>query len=86
MAIRTFATAIDDTGYTKVGSNVTIFSATEELVGKIRVVVTDVGDAAPAIGEVNYVPFDSNYTRNADAVDIWMYSPLGAATIYGESQ
>lgn len=86
MAIRTFATAIDDTAYTKVGDNVTIFAATEELVGKVRVVVTDPGDSAPAAGETNFVPFDNNYSRNADAVDIWMYSPRGAATIYGEAQ
>ena len=86
MATRTFSVSIGDTAYTKVGSNVTIFSATEELVGKVRVVVTDVGDAQPNIGETNYNPFDGEYERGADAVDIWMYSPLGLTTIYGEKQ
>ncbi|MCP3653295.1 MAG: hypothetical protein GY766_00160 [Herbaspirillum sp.] len=64
----------------------TVFAATERLVGEINVVVTDVGDATPAAGEANHIPFDGSYTRNADAVDIWMISPNGDTTIYGEGQ
>lgn len=49
--------------------------------GATRVVVTDVGDGAPAASEVNYIPFHGGYARNADAVDIWMMSPDGNATV-----
>ncbi|MCP4493806.1 MAG: hypothetical protein GY820_41870 [Gammaproteobacteria bacterium] len=86
MAIRSFATEINDAAYTKVGSNVTVFSAQENYVGSIKVVVTDVGDTAPSVGESNHIPFDGLYVRNADAVDIWMISPKGETVIYGEAQ
>lgn len=83
MAIRTFATTIDDTTYTKVGSNVTIFTAIENYVGSVKVVVADVGDAAPASDEANHLPLDGMFKWNADAVDVWMISPKGETTIYG---
>lgn len=86
MAIRTFATEINDAAYTKVGDNVTIFTGQENYVGSVKVVVTDVGDPAPAADEANHIPFDGTYSRNADAVDIWMISPNGDTTIYGEAQ
>lgn len=86
MAIRTFATEINDTTYTKVGDNVTVFAAQENYVGSIRVVVADVGDSSPAADETQFIPLDGLYSRNADAVDIWMISPNGTTTIYGEGQ
>ncbi len=83
MAIRTFATEINDTTYTKVGDNVTAFAATENRVGSVLVVVTDVGDSAPAAGEANRVPFDGEFNYSGVAADIWMISPNGSTTIYG---
>lgn len=86
MAIRSFATAITGTEYTKVGSNTTVFSATEELVGKLRVVITDVGDATPAAGEANFVPFDNLFRYEGAACDIWMISTKGPTTVYGVAE
>lgn len=83
MAIRTFATAINDTTYTKVGDNVTTFAATENRVGSVLAVVTDVGDSAPAADEANHVPFDGEFNYSGTAADIWMISPNGSTTIYG---
>lgn len=83
MAIRTFATAINDTAYTKVGSNVTKFAAVENRVGSVLVVVTGVGDSAPAASEANHVPFDGEFNYSDVAADIWMLSPNGSTTIYG---
>jgi hypothetical protein len=83
VAIRTFATTINDAAYTKVGDNVAIFTAIENYVGSVRVVVTDVGDPAPASDEADHVTLDGMFKWNADAVDIWMISPKGETTIYG---
>jgi hypothetical protein len=90
MAIRSFATAINKSAYTKVGSNTTVFAATERLVGEINVVVTDVGDATPAPGETQYIPFNELYRREGAARDIWMIIPSAAVvsstTVYGEAE
>lgn len=83
MAIRTFATEINDATYTKVGDNVTKFSISENYVGSIRVIVTGVGDSAPAAGETQYIPLDGLFKYEGDACDVWMISPNGTTTIYG---
>ena len=67
MAIRTFATTINDATYTKVGDNVTSFSISENYVGSVKVVVTDTGDGAPDIDEANHIPIDKGYERYSDA-------------------
>lgn len=84
MVIRTFATTINDATYTKVGDNVANFSISENYVGSIKVVVTDTGDPAPAISEANHIPIDKGYERYSDAADIWMATPSGTTTVYGE--
>lgn len=87
MAIKSFRTAVNPATYTKVGDNVTVFSVTEELVRKMRSVVTDVGDAAPDAAEVNYIPWDEFYTRSGlAAADVWVLSPEGDGFVYGESE
>lgn len=83
MAIRTFATTINDATYTKVGSNVTVFAAQENYVGSVRVVVTDVGDSAPSASEDQHIPLDGLFKYEGIAADVWMISPKGATTIYG---
>jgi hypothetical protein len=83
MAIRSDGTAINDTTYTKVGDNVTAFTAIENYVGSIRVVVTDVGDGTPSASEANHIPLDGVFKWQDGAVDIWMISPNGATTVYG---
>lgn len=83
MAIRSFATEINDTTYTKVGDNVTSFSVMENYVGSILVVVTDPGDSAPSADEANRIPLDGNFPYNGDAADIWMLCPSGTTTVYG---
>lgn len=83
MAIRSFATAINGTTYTKVGSNTTVFAGQEFLVGLIRAVVTDVGDSAPAAAEANHIPFDGLFRYEGSACDIWMLSTGANTTIYG---
>jgi len=85
MAIRSFATAINDTTYTKVGDNVTAFSVSENYVGSILVVVTDPGDSAPSASEENRIPVDGSYERYLSAADIWIKTPSGTTTIYGEA-
>ena len=84
MATRTFREDIVDTAYTKVGASVTMFSAVEDSVSRVRIVVVDVGDAQPAADETQYVSFDGFYTRNADAVDIYALSEDGPTSIQGE--
>ena len=84
MVTRTFREQITDSAYTKVGDNVTMFSVVESAVGEVRVVVVDVGDTAPAVAETQYIDFDGFYTRNADAVDIYMLSPDGTTYVQGE--
>lgn len=84
MTIRTFSVEIDDTAYVKVGSSVILFEVVERMVGYVRIVVRDVGDPGPNINTDQFRPLDGTYTREADAVDIWMASPNGPTTVYGE--
>ena len=86
MAIKTFRTLIDNTAYTLIKGNCTVIGITENKVGQIRVVVTDVGDAAPATGEVNYIEFEDDYQRSLSAGDVYMMSPSGPAWIMGEAE
>ena len=86
MAIKTFRTLIDNTAYTLIKGNCTVIGITENKVGQIRVVVTDVGDAVPDVGEAAYIEFDENYQRSLSAGDVYMMSPSGPAWIVGEAE
>ena len=86
MAIKTFRTLIDNTAYTLIKGGCTVIGVTENKVGQIRVVVTDVGDAVPDVGEVNYIEFEDDYQRSLSSGDVYMMSPSGPAWIMGEAE
>lgn len=87
MAIKTFRTQVNGSTYVKVGSNVTVFAMTENKVGLLRTVVTDVGDPAPDVSETNYIPWDTTYARSGlSAADIWVLSPDFITFVYGEAE
>ena len=82
MARRDFATDINDTTYTKVVSNATVFTILENYVGSVRVIIQNPGDAAPSLGDGG-IPLDGTFPYSGEAADVWVISPKGATTIYG---
>ena len=74
MATRSPVFAVTNTAYTKIGDNVTSLSAADSSGETFLIVVVDVGDDAPLVGEANRTTVRGLYQRNSDAVDIYARS------------
>jgi hypothetical protein len=65
MANRSPAFTITNAAYTKIGDNVTTISARETAGEPFYIVIVDVGDPAPLVGETNRTTIRGLFYRNA---------------------
>ena len=71
MANRSPAFTITNTSYTKIGDNVTSISARETAGEPFYIVIVDVGDTAPLVGETNRTTVRGMYSRSSTAFDCY---------------
>ena len=82
MSLETVRIDVDETGYTLAGQNVTSLTLEERLTASMRAVFVPTGDAAPLVGEADYIRFDSQLVVNTGVpADIYILSPSGPANI-----
>ena len=79
MAIETVIEVISASSWVKVGDNVTSLTATENLVGSVRIYIVENGGPAPDGSK--YQVWDAVYEYTGSAADVYMLSPLGSTPI-----
>jgi hypothetical protein len=82
MALETVRVAVSAADYVQIGDNVTALTATETLVGGMRIYIVATGGTAPAsAAHASYQHWDGEYSFSGPAADVYVLSPNGATTV-----
>lgn len=82
MALETVRVAVSAADYVQIGDNVTAMTATESLVGNMRIFIVATGGTGPAdAAEADYQEWDGEYSFAGPAADIYVLSPSGATSV-----